>query len=375
MIESQIRGLFAEIADGEPAGSRVDTQLAHRQGRAHLRWRWACVAGGSVLAAAAVVALVVAGAPARPGPGPAAGPAAPRQFNPLVPSVSFGWLPTGESFISGGVTPAESYMVAGRTSPEWSLGVYARGQCHLTGSASGLNCRGLKLRITRHAPDVAGHRAFWTAFWIGGAPSLAWVPSIAWQYARGGWAQLIIPAPNLRAVLHNKDLAGEALKIAAHVRYDVPARLVFPARFSGVPSQWRVHNISYYVPDAGLLRADQYMLTTGSSRFHPHVGYPGIWTDAPYIMVHPAPRKGTCTPHDPSVQNTPLTINSYRVVLKRYHLDGFPVQELCGSHAGGLWFDIQVFGAHPGIDVASLFKDHMRLLGTNPANWTKNPIG
>ena len=85
-------------------------------------------------------------------------------------------------------------------------------------------------------------------------------------------------------------------------------------------------------------------------------------------------RDGTCTPHDPSVQNTPLTINSYRVVLKRYHLDGFPVQELCGAHAGGLWFDIQVFGAHPGIDVASLFKDHMRLLGTNPANWTKNPI-
>jgi len=25
--------------------------------------------------------------------------------------------------------------------------------------------------------------------------------------------------------------------------------------------------------------------------------------------------------------------------------------------------------------VASLFKDHMRLLGTNPANWTRNPTG
>jgi hypothetical protein len=33
-----------------------------------------------------------------------------------------------------------------------------------------------------------------------------------------------------------------------------------------------------------------------------------------------------------------------------------------------------VFGAHPSIDAASLFRDHMRLLGTNPANWTTKPI-
>jgi DNA-directed RNA polymerase specialized sigma24 family protein len=26
-------------------------------------------------------------------------------------------------------------------------------------------------------------------------------------------------------------------------------------------------------------------------------------------------------------------------------------------------------------DVATLFKDHMRLLGTSPANWTTRPIG
>jgi len=367
VIESQIRALFTEIADGEPACSQVDTRLARRRGRARLRWRRACVAGTSVLAAAAVAALAVVVGPVRLGPGPAAvGPAAPRQFNPLVPYVSFGWLPVGESLVAGGLTPAESYMDAGHIGPEWSLNVYARGQCHLTGSARGLNCPGSKLQISQRAPDVAGHRAFWTG------PG----PGIAWQYARGGWARLSIPGPNLSAVLHSKeDLAGKALKIARHVRYHVTTRLVFPAQFSGLPSQWQVHNISYYVPDGGLLRADEYMLTTANSRFHPHVGDLGVWTDAPYVMVHPAPRGGTCTPHDPSSQNVPLTINGYRVVLKRFHIGGLPVQELCGAHADGLWFDIQVFGAHPSIDVASLFKDHMRLLGTNPANWTRNPIG
>jgi hypothetical protein len=366
MIESQIRALFAEIADGEPACPRADPQLAQRRGRARLRWRRACVAGGSVLAAAAVAALAVVVGPVRPGSGPppATGPAAPRQFSPLVPYVSFGWLPAGQSSLSGGITPAESYMDAGHIGPDWSLDVYARGQCHLTGSASGLNCPGSKLRISQRAPDVAGHRAFWTG------PG----PGIAWQYARGGWARMTIPAPTLRAALRSKkDLAGKALKIARHVRYGVTTPLVFPARFSGLPSQWQVHNISYYVPDRGLLRADQYMLTTGSSRFHPHVGDLGVWTDAAYIMVHPL-RNGTCTPHDPSSKNTSEIINGYRVVLKRMHIGGLPVQELCGAHAGGLWFDIQVFGAHTGIDVASLFRDHMRLLGTNPANWTTKPI-
>jgi hypothetical protein len=360
MSESQLRALFAQIAAGEPARPRIDAQRAHRRGRARLRWRRACGAG------AAVAALGVGVGPARPGPGPAAaGPAAPRQFSPLVPYASFGWLPAGESLVSGGIRPTESYMDAGpQGDPEWTLAVYARGQCHLTSSASEVNCPGAKLPISQRAPDVAGHRAFWYS------------PGLVWQYARGGWARLSIPAPNLSAVLHSKQgLAGQALKIARGVRYGVTTRLVFPARFSGLPSQWQVHNISYYERDGGLVRADQYMLTTGSSRFHPHVGDTGVWTDAPYVIVHPAPRKGTCSPHDPSSQNTSEIINGYRVVLKRMHIGGLPVQELCGTHADGLWFDIQVFGAHPSIDVTSLFRDHMRLLGTNPANWTSQPIG
>jgi len=366
MSESQLRALFAQIAAGEPAGSRIDAQRAHRRGRARLRWRRACVAGGSLLAAAAVAALAVGVGPAQPGPRPAAaGPAAPRQFSPLVPYASFGWLPAGESLGSGGIRPTESYMDAGpHGDPEWTLAVYARGQCHLTGSASGVNCPGAKLPISQRAPDVAGHRAFWYS------------PGLVWQYARGGWARLSIPAPNLSAVLHSKQgLAGQALKIARHVRYDVRTRLLFAARFSGVPSQWQVHNISYYEPAGGLLRADQYMLTTGSSRFHPRVGDTGIWTDAAYIIVGPALRTSTCTPHDPATKNTSEIINGYRVVLKRFHIGGLPVQELCGAHADGLAFDIQVFGAHPSIDVASLFRDHMRLLGTNPANWNTKPIG
>jgi hypothetical protein len=123
-----------------------------------------------------------------------------------------------------------------------------------------------------------------------------------------------------------------------------------------------------------VLRADSYMLTTGTSRFFPHVGDLGVWANAPYIEIHPAPGGSTCTPHDPATKNTSEIINGYRVVVKRMTIGGLPRQQVCAAHADGLWVDIIEFGRHPAIGVASLFK-HLRLLGTNPANWTSNPIG
>jgi len=374
MIESQVRELFTEIADAEPADSRVDLQFARHRGRARLRWRRACVAGTSVLAAAAVAALALTTGLVRPGAGPpAAGPAAPRQFNPLVPNVSFGWLPAGESLGQGGVRRTDVYLAAGpRGLPDWGLSAYARGRCHLTGSPRGVKCStegqsGVSaMRFSESAPAVGGHRAFWTD------------NSLVWQYARDGWAALGWPGypagvrpPRHETVMRHR----QAIKIAEHVRFGATTPpIVFPARLTGLTSQWRISDVHYWA-DSGVLGADSYVLTTRASRFFPHVGDLGVWANAPYIDIHPAPRKATCTPHDPASQNTSENINGYRVVLKRLHIGGLPVQELCGAHADGLSFDIQVFGAHPTIDVTRLFRDHMRLLGTNPANWTRNPLG
>jgi hypothetical protein len=148
---------------------------------------------------------------------------------------------------------------------------------------------------------------------------------------------------------------------------------VFPAQLTGLATQWRISDV-YYLPDAGVLRAESYMLTTRTSRYLPHVGDLGVWTNAPYVEIHPAPRNGTCTPHDPASQNTSEIINGYRVVVKRMPIGGVPQQELCAAHADGFWLSIIEFGPHPSIDVASLFRHHMRLLGTNPANWTSHPL-
>jgi hypothetical protein len=323
------------------------------------------------LAAAAAVAAVIAGSAWAGGlwgshrqASPARLPAAPRQFNPLIPNVSFGWLPAGQSLIQGGARPTEVYLDA----TGWALSVYARGQCHLTGPAAGLTCSTRDLggvstwQLSGHAPAVGGHRAFWAG------------PNLVWHYARGGWAALNIPLPSFTALRHDPRTQREAIKIAEHLRFGAATPpLVFPAQLTGLTSQWQVSDV-HYVAGAGVLRADSYILTTGMSRFFPHVGDLGVWANAPYVEIHPAPHGSTCTPHDPAYNNTSEIINGYRVVVQRMTIGGLPEQDVCAAHADGFWADIEEFGPHPTIGVASLFK-HLRLLGTNPANWTRNPIG
>jgi len=69
------------------------------------------------------------------------------------------------------------------------------------------------------------------------------------------------------------------------------------------------------------------------------------------------------------------TINGYRVVVTHQVRGTLPRQDLCAGNANGLALYISEFGAHPPISLASLFRDHLRLLGANPANWTSKPIG
>jgi hypothetical protein len=370
MIEPKIRAIFNEIAQGEAGPSRVDAQLAVRRGRARLRWRRARLAGGPVLAVgvAAALALAVAAGPFRADSNPAAGggPAAPLELNPLVPYVSFGWLPHGVTPTQGHTYPTEVFMTAGSSAiPGWEISAYARGQCRVTGQPRVLACSspnalpGLKVRFTRPAPDVDGHRAFWAN------------TTLVWQYARGGWAAL---GSFVRGVRYDQARRNDAVKIARTARFGAATPLLFPVRLTGLPSQSRVNDVLFWA-NSGKLLADQFVLANGASRFVHHAGDTGIWVNAPYIYVHPAPAGSTCVPHDPASQNTPEHINGYQMVLKLMRIASEPNQELCGAHAGGYWADFQEFGPHPAMDVVTLFRDHVHLLGTDPAGWITNPLG
>ncbi|HWG64080.1 MAG TPA: hypothetical protein VG253_20520 [Streptosporangiaceae bacterium] len=389
MSEPQIRALFTEIADREPARSQVDIQLARRRGRARLRRRRANVAGISVVATAAVVILAMGVGPVRLGSGPPAGrPAAPRQFNPLVPYLSFGWLPEGNRLVAGDARPEVVALVAGRklsALSNWNLTVYAAGQCQLTRPAGDLKCstealEGLTARISGRAPAVQGHRAFWA----GPGPISGLPPALQrhrasrsdsyllWQYARGGWAGLVLPTANATklSAAQREAYKQDAVKIANHVRYGAATPpLVFPAQLTGLPSRWRVGSV-YYQPDGRLLRASRFALTTGT----PDLGADGgmeFQTNLPYFgVIDPATFYRNFCPTSGSE-----IINGYRVVVTNQVARTLPSETLCAANADGLALSINQQGAHPPISVASLFRDHLRLLGSNPANWTTKPIG
>jgi hypothetical protein len=391
MIEAQVRALFTEIASGEPGASQVDTQLAHRRGRARLRWRRAGVAGAPLVAGATVAVIALAmGAAAPPGLGTgpvAGGPSAPRQFSPLTPYLSFGWLPAGTSLVEGGASKQLVWLTAGRTldSPvNWSVGVYAARQCHLAsraavsrqapaptapagpaGTGPELQCRapqGITANITGSAPAVRGHRAYWAGDYL------------VWQYARDGWAELNLPfilrgSPR-RPVYQQPAYRRDAIKIANHLRYGAPTPpLLFPVQLTNLPSGWRVSSVDYY-PDGKVLRARSYALGAGQ----PNLGADGglvYQTGLPFFTIDPfGPRSNQCG------RGPAETINGYRVVLHNMSIGApFHRHDLCAANADGLWVYIMEFGKHPAISVADLFGHHMRLLGRHPAGWTPRPIG
>src|ERR1700683_4511599 len=262
MDEDKARALLelAADADADAPPTRVDIELARSRGRTGLRWRPACLASPPVLLVVAVI--LVAAVPFGTG-GPAANrratdPAAPsrvtppRQFNPLIPYVAFGWLPRRDPLNGGQLASTSAYLTAG-PSNVWALTAYSAGRCDLTSEQvlrqlrrhrrPELNCvvtstSGWTGEVISVAPPVDGHLAFWTR-----ARS-----SLVWQYARGSWATLSRP--------RGPSALRDAVKVADHIRYAVATKpsIEFPVQLTGLPPAWRV-GYTYFVADAGLLRA------------------------------------------------------------------------------------------------------------------------
>jgi hypothetical protein len=348
---------------------------ARRHGRNRFRWRRAGTAGTSVLAVATVAVLTVGTGPARSAAAPApAGPAALRHFNPLVPYISFGWLPAGQKLVAGDTRPELQALVAGRHSwtdrSVWDLVVYAAGQCRLTGQAAQLTCstpalEGLTVTITRPAPAVRGRRAFWAG------------PYLIWQYTRGGWAALALPypagTPRLATPAQLRKARHQARRIAAHVRYGAATPpLLFPVQLRNLPRKWRVGSV-FYLPEGKVFRAERFALTAGN----PNLGADGgleYQRNLPYFSnIDPAAatHRRFCYRSPGSVVRI---INGHRVILSHRFSGALSRQDLCAAHATGLDMFISEFGARPPVSLAGLFRDHLRLLGTRPARWTAVPV-
>jgi hypothetical protein len=369
MDETSVRGLLElAAASQEVPPSRVDVELARSRGRRKLRWRRASLAG---LSAAAVVAVVVAGvvvpgsgggAPGRSrAPEAHAQAVAPQQFSLSSPYATFGWLPPGDSLDGGTLSPSNMYLTAG-PGPSWALTVYSAGFCNLTSAQvlrqlghhrhPQLNCAnsagGTEYPVTSvAAAQVDGHAAFWTT------PGHTY---LIWQYADNGWAALAPP---------RREGADVAIKVASEISYGAAGSPVeYPAQLFNMPAGWALAYV-HFAADARVLRASQYQFTgTG-----PAAGSPMLTTD-------PAAAGSSCY-YYPDGQSAQQTINGYRVTVNHIPAShgNAPVQQVCAANAGGLFVFVSTYGSHASPNAVSIFGRHMRLLGTNPADWTTQPLG
>jgi hypothetical protein len=375
MLEQILQELFDQQAADLPQ-ARASAVTAASQGRAYLaarrRRRQFIAIGTPLLAAAAVLAVAITPELSHraPAPRPPAGkahhqrpghslPAAPSEFNPLVPYATFGWLPAGARRTATNESHTVEFLNAvGPRNASWLLAVFAGGDCAIGGR---LTCRDLTFLqepvATRSAPRIDGFPAYWDY------PSM-----LIFEYARGGWATLSLHGPNDQP---DGPARAMALHIARALRFGAaiePTR--FPAQLVGLPGGWAVRSVLADPSRYGPLEF-QYQIARGSLISAP-------WFDdnnIPGISVSPAePNSAGCyaTPG----QSQQQTVAGLQVTVTRIPAGTGEAaeQDLCTSSADGLSVDIVMSGSKPPIDVTSLFA-HLRLLGPDPAHWTTKPIG
>jgi hypothetical protein len=411
MDESGVRALLDQVAADELPPVAVSIGMATSRGRRELRWRRISMAGLPPLAAAAavvgIVAVVSHGAgnghagngssrPAAPAASWSMTPRAPvtpvREFSPLRPYATFGWLPPGYS-ISGhlpsdqnvgtadfpdGMTTDADQLVAVDTAAQGTkyvmLNVAAAGNC--------------KLKAARHKPTLNCYNGMVFMTLAGPAPRVDSLPAywdtsgnLAWEYAPHSWAQLIVNLPGAGGTSAPtgpsaipQSAAGRAIevRIASGVNFGGTAtRPVFPFQLTGVAAGWSV------LPDGqsayGTL--DNRLVFTGIA-----LG-PAADRDALSVTVQPAgePDSGCVLEAGESY----VTVDGTRAVLSSTANTGKDYQYLCVGDVHGLQvqigLELTVEGSNdvpvPG-DYASAVAvfSHLKLLGPSPANWTTNPL-
>ena len=372
-LEAQLREFFAQLGDSDQPPARVSVAAATSRGRSLLRWRRARLAGTPVLAASAVLAVALTGVlPAGGSGGHSAGrtPAssqaarpprtvAPDRFSPLVPYASFGWLPAGDTFRSGGTGPALEFLnVYDGRHFRWQLMTYAAKVCRLTGKETALVCslgRGATqtYALGGRAPAVAGHRAFWLSAGPH-RPAQDKHQEVIWQYASNGWADL----GNASSA---RQPSATLLRIAGNTGFGTSQQqLRFAVQLTRVPKKWHV-STAYFLASSGVLVDDQETFTaTGSNP-----------ADLPFVTTQLG--RGSCYFY-PDGQSRHEVINGYRVVVNTIPAaDGRPpTYQVCAPNVNGLFVFLSVDGSRPVITPVTLFR-HLRVLGASPADWVTSP--
>jgi hypothetical protein len=177
-----------QIASTPRSGPPPDVAAAAARGRRVLRIRRATAATGSLAAVGLAAALVVAVLPEHEATAPPKPASASPRPNPLIQRAAFGWLPKGYSTVSAGLQNGQ--FTVGANDGQ------GKGDDITLTTVTGKEPPIAKLpgghpgnRST--APDVNGHRAYWTI--KPGGPGSEQVPAeFRWEYGTGRWGLLSI---------------------------------------------------------------------------------------------------------------------------------------------------------------------------------------
>jgi hypothetical protein len=374
MLENDLRAMFEWQASSDQPPAQVSFPVAHRRAQLHRRWRRATTIGAPIVAAAAAVAigltasLVSGAAGTRPAPtGPSS--VAPQRFNPLVPYAAATWYPYRISGVTGYSYPNALRLIPlpfrpaqkpGAGPSAWtSIVVYAANQCvqatsRLRCGATGNQTSGV-LTLSRRAPDVGRHAAYWVSSPTGDlTPDIPpGVTMVAFHYARLGWA-----------MVESTGTSADVIRIAANMRFGQTAPLRFPIRLTGLPPAWREVQSLTYLDNGPQV---YWFLRLGR---HPWPIGP-VPPRALYMIINLGHGPKWC---EIKIYHL-IVINGYRVCLSWAPASRYsPASEvLAVPFADGLNARILVTGPDAPLSPAEVFA-RMRLLGPDPAHWTTTPI-
>jgi hypothetical protein len=408
--EAAVRDLLELVATDQAPPSRVDVNLARRQGRRRRRMRRVYLPGAAPVAAAAAVAVIAAvtaglsgsQVPARRPPAthraPSALIAAPRRFSLFSPYASFGWVPAGFSW-GAQYNQSASELGVTATAPVSDgrallLMVFAARQCALTGRdmltylhtrysfPHALSCGP---PLSGRAPDVNGDPAYWSGLH----------GSLVWEYGKNAWA-ILSPTPNPAICVHcaayprltgwyyvpaknghpavpqSQAARRLLLKIAAAVRFGTSPPVHYGFTLSGLPASWRWRSFR-----AG----DQSSFIVLHGRVV-GVGWstgPAVDPTALSVSVWPA-GQGSVPCKAYAGQTSNVTVDGVRMLLRTIDLPGKHVQALCAQNFRGVAISVSLDLNVPGTNdrplpgaakVGGVFAvvRRLHLFGPNLADW------
>jgi hypothetical protein len=403
--DNSVIALLASITDPPEPASQVSIAAALRRGRRRRLLQVGASAAAVVAVAAAVAVPHVIlssntdrshasaspfSSAARSVRHPAMPASAPETFNVLVPYAAFGWLPAGYSeaniplstfgALNSGPTELDRTAVAANATV--SLFVYARAACPTDAWASGSCPLAATKKFgenTSRAPDVNGRPAFWFLDGRG----------IAWEYAPGAWAEVLVMSGKDAARLRGSRSAADkrpiwqtpapagtrdlVLKIADAVKYAQRTPLVFDVKLaSQLPAGWSLQEMGFHVVDGRLLAdglavgpaADTSALSISATK---PLGYGCNYVSGQSSYLTKYGVKWEYRVLDDHIAK------NVEMLCSMQPIDGLDVNiylDMAPEEAGAapLQGSYQLGGAF-GVYT------RLHLLGRNPANWTTDPLG